>query len=59
MKKEKFQWWYYDTREQVRAVVFEYIEVFYNRRRVQKRLGYLSPRDYYEALKSRLLSLVA
>ena len=59
MKKEKFHWWHYDTREQVRAAAFEYIEVFYNRRRAQKRLGYLSPRDYYEALQNRPLSLVA
>jgi putative transposase len=59
MKKERFHWWYYETREQVRAAAFEYIEVFYNNRRVQKRLGYLSPRDYYQSLQSRSLSLVA
>lgn len=59
MKKERFHWWHYDTREQVRAAAFEYIEVFYNSRRVQKRLGYLSPRDYYQSLQSRPLSLVA
>lgn len=59
MKKERFHWWNYDTREQVRAAAFEYIEVFYNNRRVQKRLGYLSPRDYFQSLQSRSLSLVA
>ena len=59
MKKEKFHWWHYDTREQVRLAAFEYIEVFYNCWRAQKRLGYLSPRDYYLALQKRPLSLVA
>lgn len=59
MKKERFHWRHYDTREQVRTATFEYIEVFYNCRRAQKRLGYVSPRDYYESLQNRPLSLVA
>ena len=33
---------------QVRAAVFEYIEVFYNRRRLHSTLGYLSPSQYEE-----------
>lgn len=59
MKKEKFHWQHYDTRQQVRTAAFEYIEVFYNGRRAQKRLGYLSPRDYYSALQNRPLSFVS
>ena len=31
------------TRHQARSALFEYIEVFYNRRRRHSRLGYLSP----------------
>jgi putative transposase len=31
------------TREQTRAQVFEYIEVYYNRKRLHSTLGYLSP----------------
>ena len=36
----------YSTREQARREIFEYIEVFYNRRRIHSYLGYLSPADY-------------
>jgi transposase InsO family protein len=34
------------TRAQARRAVFDYIEVFYNRRRLHSSLGYLSPADY-------------
>jgi putative transposase len=36
----------YTTREQAIREIAEYIEVFYNRQRRQKRLGYLSPAVY-------------
>ena len=34
------------TREQAKAQVFDYIEVYYNRRRLHSRLGYLSPATF-------------
>jgi transposase InsO family protein len=34
------------TREQARAEIFDYIEVFYNRQRAHATLRYLSPVDY-------------
>ncbi len=34
------------TREQARAALFDYIEVFYNRQRRHSSLGYLSPVEY-------------
>jgi len=34
---------HYRTREEARANIFEYIEVFYNRQRLHSTLGYLSP----------------
>lgn len=34
------------TREQARAQVFEYIEVYYNRQRLHSTLGYLSPVEF-------------
>jgi putative transposase len=44
----------YETRDGAIRDITEYIEIFYNRQRRQKRLGYLSPaafeRKYYEKL---------
>ena len=36
----------FDTREEARAFLFDYIEIFYNRQRHQTRLGHLTPNDY-------------
>ena len=36
----------YATREEARASLFEYIEVFYNRRRLHSTLGYRSPVEF-------------
>ena len=36
----------YQTREEARMSVFEYIEAFYNRRRKHSFLGYLSPEEF-------------
>jgi transposase InsO family protein len=36
----------YATREQAIREITEYIEIFYNRQRIQARLGYLSPAAY-------------
>ena len=33
----------YKTREQAKASIFDYIEVFYNRQRLHSSNGYLSP----------------
>jgi len=41
----------FTTREQARAVIFEYIEVFYNRRRRHSTLGYLTPSEYEARLE--------
>ena len=41
------------TRAAARRAVFEYIEVFYNRRRLHSSLGYLSPTDYEQTLTIR------
>ena len=40
----------YATREQARQSIFEYIEVFYNRRRLHSALGYLSPEAFEAAI---------
>ena len=59
MKKEIVHWHFYPTREAARQAVFEYIEGFYNRRRVQKRLGYLSPIQFLNAWQQQPLSCSA
>lgn len=40
----------YATHEQARASIFEYIEVFYNRKRLHSSLGYLSPEAFEASL---------
>jgi putative transposase len=36
----------YNTRQEAKRAIFEYIEVFYNRQRRHSYLGYLSPDEY-------------
>ena len=40
--------WRFPTREAARSAVFEYLEAFYNRRRLHSSLGYMSPESYEE-----------
>ncbi len=47
----KKEWLYrqrYSTESELRAIVFEYIEVWYNRKRKHSALGYLSPARFEE-----------
>ena len=46
MKNELVHHRRYKTREEAIREIAEYIEIFYNRERRQKRLGYLSPAAY-------------
>ncbi len=36
----------FETREEAKQAIFEYIEVFYNRKRCHSTIDYLSPLDY-------------
>ena len=38
----------YATHAEIKAVAFEYIEVFYNRKRQHSTLGYKSPKQFFE-----------
>ena len=42
-KNERVHGQVFETREEVKAMAFEYIEVFYNRKRLHSTLGYKSP----------------
>ena len=46
LKKEQIYKRKYDTMEEVRRDMFEYIELFYNRKRMHSYLGYMSPVEY-------------
>lgn len=59
LKKEIIHWRFYATRDEARQKVFEYIEVFYNRQRAQKRLDYLSPVQYLMRWQQSHLQAVA
>ena len=38
----------FETEEEAKNVIFEYIEIYYNRQRLHSSLGYLSPVEYEE-----------
>jgi transposase InsO family protein len=42
----------YQTREQARLSVFDYIETFYNRRRLHSYLNYLSPEEFEKSMET-------
>lgn len=46
LKTECVEHEYYRTKEDAKRSLFEYIEVFYNRRRRRSYLGYISPAEY-------------
>ena len=48
LKTELVHLEHYPTREGARASIFEYIEVFYNRKRLHSSIGYVSP-EMFEA----------
>ena len=46
LKSERIHWRSYQTREQARADIVDYITMFYNSRRLHSYLGYQSPDDF-------------
>ncbi len=46
LKTEHLQFEHFETRDQVRPSLFDYIELFYNRQRKHSTLGMLSPEQY-------------
>jgi transposase InsO family protein len=47
-KNERIYGGRFETREEMKAMAFEYIEVFYNRKRLHSTLGYKSPMQFLE-----------
>ena len=50
LKSECVNHEHYQTHEQARSSIFEYIEVFYNRQRLHSSLGYVSPETFEASL---------
>lgn len=46
LKNELIYWHTFRTREQARAAIFDYIEVFYNRQRLHQTLNYQTPEKF-------------
>jgi putative transposase len=42
----------YKTREQARLSIFDYIELFYNKRRLHSHLNYVSPEDFEKSMET-------
>lgn len=59
LKTELVYWENYQTREEAKRSIFEYIEINYNRRRLHSSLGYLSPLEFEEKNKEELVDRVA
>lgn len=51
LKRERMAHCQYATRQEARADVVDYIEMFYNSRRKHSYLGYISPNEYEALLK--------
>ncbi len=55
-KQELVHHRHYRSRQEAMADIIEYIEIFYNRQRLQARLGYLSPAAYAQQYYAGLLA---
>jgi transposase InsO family protein len=59
LKRERVYHRRYQTREEARVDLFQYLEVWYNRKRRHSSLGYLSPADYEKQNALQRLPLAA
>jgi putative transposase len=53
LKTEHIYFEHYNTREEARRSIFEYVEVFYNRQRRHSTLGYVSPMTFEKQWQQR------
>ncbi|WP_154674922.1 IS3 family transposase [Desnuesiella massiliensis] len=55
--KLKCEWLYgkhFKTRDEARAAVFEYVQIFYNRQRIHASNGYLTPDEFYNRANKKV-----
>jgi len=46
----------FETKQQAALLIFEYIEIWYNRKRLHSALGYMSPQDYGKQLNKQIIA---
>lgn len=46
----------FETRQQAALAIFEYIEIWYNRKRLHSALGYMSPQDFEKKLNKQIIA---
>ena len=59
LKTEWTNWESYQTREEAKSSIFEFIEIFYNRKRLHSTLNYLSPVEFEEKYMEIITNKVA
>ena len=57
LKVELLHRYIFKTREQAKLKIFEYVEMYYNRRRAHSALGYLSPFEFENRVSQALLTV--
>jgi transposase InsO family protein len=50
LKNELTYWAIFNSRDQARSAIFEYIEIFYNRQRLHQTLDYVSPEAFEQKM---------
>lgn len=56
IKSELVSFEQFQTRQEAKLKIFDYIEIFYNRQRSHSSIGYLTPIEFEELLKSKLVA---
>jgi len=46
----------FETKQQAALIVFEYIKIWYNRKRLHSALGYMSPQDFEKQLNKQIIA---
>jgi len=46
----------FQSREEATRIIFDYIEIFYNKKRLHSHLGYMSPDDYEKTWYENMLT---
>jgi len=46
----------FKTKQQAALMIFEYIEIWYNRKRLHSALGYMSPQEFEKQLNKQIIA---